>query len=935
MPITNFSVSVIMLFVVATFLPVRADESFLFAEKAKPKAVIVVADGQTNGCLYAARILADTLGRMTGARFMVADGPISGYSTIMIGEKYNPSRPEELFIKVKDTNTLIITGDGPRGTMHAVSELLERLGVVFCANDFDYVPKIDSPSLPVGFEFTDAPYMQWREACAQLQRHYFDYMMKLRLEPNFRDHKWKLFGVNNRPSIQQTVCMSILPKKKWFKSNPEWFAYNALKNTRNPHWVCVSNPEMFEQLCKDVEARLKNNPNAREIPLGIDDAYSFCECEKCRELVKSYRDEDGSEHPALQAVVLVNKVGERFAKDYPSVRFNLLAYGDTLPANPKLKFAPNVGAGVAELWRNHGLSADCNERSADCLGEVARMSNEKNGPYIWDYYANFANYIQPFPNHRILAQTMRYYKRLGVKGVYSQHQWPIMGEMSEMKMYLFAKLLWNPDADINKLIKTYVDAAYGAAAPHIMNYLNILEHARLRQRWTWYGCYVYTTAHYLTDEDVFKIYMAFHNAVRAVKGDGARTRMVHRLRIAALDLALARYNDMLTVAPKYKWFKLPSRESLYREWQNAVYHESKLGSHTEIGEGTMAAWLIERRYPKMFANPPAPTVYPRRNKVVYAGTDKLTGGERMEKKSDPDGSQYARFSISLGGELGNIFMNPKLAEAGYTIENEDIGDWYVFATMRVKSTVELDPAAAYAGIYQAWYSNGVKLRGKEEIANQPIPARRDDTSWRTISLGKRRLEKGARIWLMPGILHSSDWCDLKEVFLVAPNLFEKGGDGFHVISSTGFDRSKTVASLEDKIDKFRYSRVTADKGDGAAIEYTVKKSDKGRRKVFLEMRSGAAKALDQEAALASVVVPASKDGKTPLKKIASCTISGSLGDESWQIVSLGEFDLEPGMKIRLEGGADKPRYTDLRRIVLVDPSAISKSLPLEEKKESE
>ena len=49
-------------------LPVFADESFLFAEKAKPKAVIVVADGQTNGCLYAARILADTLGRMTDAK---------------------------------------------------------------------------------------------------------------------------------------------------------------------------------------------------------------------------------------------------------------------------------------------------------------------------------------------------------------------------------------------------------------------------------------------------------------------------------------------------------------------------------------------------------------------------------------------------------------------------------------------------------------------------------------------------------------------------------------------------------------------------------------------------------------------------------------------------------------------------------------------------
>jgi hypothetical protein len=905
------------------------DGNFVFAENAKPKAVIVVADGQTNGCLYAARILADTLGRMTGARFMIADEPVKGYSTIRIGEKYEPSRPEELFIKVNDEKTLVITGDGPRGTMHGVSELLERLGVVFCANDFDYVPKIDSPSLPVGFEFRDAPYMQWREACAQLQRHCFDYMMKLRLEPNQRDSRWRLFGKNNRPSIQQTVCMSILPKKKWFKSNPEWFAYNALKNTRNPHWVCVSNSEMFEQLCKDVEARLKSNPEVTEIPLGIDDAYTFCECEKCLELVKSYRDDDGSEHPALQAVVLVNRVAERFAKDYPFVRFNLLAYGDTLPANKKLKFAPNVGAGVAELWRNHGLPADCNERSADCLGEVARMSNEKNGPYIWDYYANFANYIQPFPNHRILAQTMRYYKSLGVKGVYSQHQWPIMGEMSEMKMYLFAKLLWNPEADVGKLIDAYVEAAYGKAAPNIKNYLSILEHARLRQRWTWYGCYVYTTAHYLTDDDCFKIYMAFHNALRAVKGDKSRTEMVQRLRLAAIDLALSRYNDMLTLQSKYKWFKLPSRDSLYFDWRATVNYESRRGSHTEIGEGTMAAWLVERRYPKMFASPPAPTSYPRRKLVIYANAHDLTGGERTVKRSDANGDFYARFNISLGGELGNIFMNPKLAEAGYTIDEKDIGDWYVFGTMRVSSSVELDPAACYMGIYQPYYANGVKLRGTQEIVNCPIPGRKGDESWRTICLGKRRLEPQSRIWLMPGILHESAWCDLKEVFLIAPELFEKGGEGVRVFENGALDRSNKVENKADGIDKFRYTRLSESVKDGV-ISLTLKPAHAGRYHVFLEVRSGAKKALEQEAAMAEILAPKSKISNAPAKVISSKVISGSLGDESWQIVSLGEVDLVSGMKVCLKNVSGKSNYIDFRRMVLVEPSLISKTKLIDE-----
>ena len=55
-----------------------------------------------------------------------------------------------------------------------------------------------------------------------------------------------------------------------------------------------------------------------------------------------------------------------------------------------------------------------------------------------------------------------------------------------------------------------------------------------------------------------------------------------------------------------------------------------------------------------------------------------------------------------------------------------------------------------------------------------VQGRKGDTSWRTLCLGKRRLYKGSRIWLMPGILHPSDYYDVREFTLVDPNLIEKG-----------------------------------------------------------------------------------------------------------------------------------------------------------------
>jgi hypothetical protein len=71
-----------------------------------------------------------------------------------------------------------------------------------------------------------------------------------------------------------------------------------------------------------------------------------------------------------------------------------------------------------------------------------------------------------------------------------------------------------------------------------------------------------------------------------------------------------------------------------------------------------------------------------------------------------------------------------------------------------------------------------------------------------------------------------------------------------------------------------------------------------------------------------------KNSKEKAKTIASQIVSGSLGDESWQIVSLGEVDLKAGAKIILRNIPNATRYTDLRRIVLVEPSVISETRPI-------
>ena len=761
--------------VVAMPIAVNAAHEFLFATNGQAKAVIVVQDGATNGLRTAANLLSDTLGRMTGARFMVTDRPVSGFNTILVGAPYKATRPQELCIRVKNRKTLEVTGDGPRGAMHAACELLEHFGVVFSAHDYTYAPSVKGLALPEGFERIDAPHMLWREACAQLQRHHFDYMLRLRLDPNERDSRWRpLFGSPYRPDIRQMVCTAWVSRKKYAKDHPEWYSYNRHTGKRNLHWVCVSNEEMLTKLCEEIDAYLAKQPGRYELSLGIDDSYTYCECEKCLALVDRYIDKNGMRHPALQCAVLANEVGKRLGKKYPKVRFNFLGYGgfhDTIPSGTDFAFEPNVGAGVAELWRNHGLAADLNERSDALLGAISRLAAKENGTYIWDYLANFEDYLIPFPNHYILGQTMKYYKRVGVKGLYTQMQWTRIGDFSEMKMWLYAKLLWNPDEDVNKLIEKYVKATYGKGAPHVMEYIRLLEHARLRQRWTWYGCYVGDTSHYLTAYDCVKMFRAMEQAVRVTRGDINRHVMARRASIAVWQMAMGRYNDMIVPAQHLK-YKLPSRNEIYDGWNATLQSEFFRQADGEIGEGRMFH-QVKARFKKSFANPPAPTEYPRRSTIIHIGAKDLTGGKRMTKERDADGTEYAQFKVKLGEEVDNVWMNPGFAEIGYTLPAEDAGYWYVFATVRIDTSVECNPAAAYMGIYQPWFMNGVEVKGGQEVANQAIQARKGDLEWKTICLGKRRLYPRSRIWLMPGVLHHSAFCDVKEITLVAPELIEK------------------------------------------------------------------------------------------------------------------------------------------------------------------
>ncbi len=92
--------------------------------------------------------------------------------------------------------------------------------------------------------------------------------------------------------------------------------------------------------------------------------------------------------------------------------------------------------------------------------------------YIWNYNTNFSNYLLPLPNLHVIGPNLRYFVSNHAKGAFMQAAGNANGaEMSELRAYLMAQLLWDPSRDDQRIIDEFLDLHYGRAAGPIREYL--------------------------------------------------------------------------------------------------------------------------------------------------------------------------------------------------------------------------------------------------------------------------------------------------------------------------------------------------------------------------------------------------------------------------------------------------------------------------------
>ena len=175
--------------------------------------------------------------------------------------------------------------------------------------------------------------------------------------------------------------------------------------------------------------------------------------------------------------------------------------------------------------------------------------------FVWNYAANYKHYLYPFWNFKTMANNYRFFKNNKVKHLLDHGPCETeFVEFAEMRTYVSAKLMWNPDLDSKALIEDFVKNYYKVASEEVLEYLQLLEDNFVRlDKTVGYHLRLYHLHDEMFDatnfpyEFLLKLYAVLDKALQKVKayyqGEELEKmiKRILRVRVSAKFLLLMNY----------------------------------------------------------------------------------------------------------------------------------------------------------------------------------------------------------------------------------------------------------------------------------------------------------------------------------------------------------------------------------------------------------
>ena len=429
---------------------------------------IYYAQNENHIIEYAAEELKDYLEDITNSNISLTNDPTSSDKLIVIGLN-NPLTQNNLAELAIDSvkydgfhiksigDTLFITGAIERGTLYGVYHFLDNyLGVRWYAADFKIVPSIDLLLLNV-VDNLQNPAFKHREVFSHDTDNGF-YRQHNRLNGN-RMHRsynyyppsintWSLYapeGGHNFNSVVSSEYHSggqILAMSSGCRSEAAAYFINKIDNKGAEYWWGFS-----------------QNDNG-----WSPDAAS--------------RSFAGAHGGALSAPIvdMVSDVAQKVRQTYADAKLATLAYQWSFEPPTDMLIPDYVMIEIAPIEADFGYPFT-DSRNDNIEKSINGWNAIAENVIIWDYRANFQNYIQPLPNIFSMCEDIQYLAGLeNVKGYFQEGSYNTLGgEFTELRAWLASRLTWSPNQNYRVLIDEFLNGYYGPAAEYIRQYIYLLD----------------------------------------------------------------------------------------------------------------------------------------------------------------------------------------------------------------------------------------------------------------------------------------------------------------------------------------------------------------------------------------------------------------------------------------------------------------------------
>jgi len=501
----------------------------LLSSNGTAKAVIVIPEQSNHSGYYKkiANIMKKYLDQATGADFKIVKklppntkgifiGPCAYPAVAKLYKKQKSLGNESFTIKSIKDGLVIVGKDNvspvkeggwkglqlqnkyaERGTLWGTSDFLERLiGVRF------YMPgklgtiipdlKRKTVSLPA-ISYTDKPVYSMRLSGYGAKNKPGYYRDSALLNHDRKEsYLWDDLLRQSDYKHQMFQHSDSSWYKAYAKTNPEYFALRKDgsrelgKRAGHSTHRCLSNEVGFQQHLQNIDDFYKGKLSKNEIeerfsnapPMGKyinwapHDGFKGCQCKNCLKLM------DGNIYSRSQCSRLIwgyaKKLAKAIKQRWPNKILRVPAYGNcrilpkgfVISDNMFIMMCKPLGGAIGLLKEPKAWNRS--------IKDLDRFINQKEKPWLYSYYPQSPRKSGNFPYlaPNVLKKFLTYAQDK-ISGTYRCGHYTFSFALDSTIYYMYAKMLWNPDLDIDACLREYCDLMFGPAADEMYRYFII------------------------------------------------------------------------------------------------------------------------------------------------------------------------------------------------------------------------------------------------------------------------------------------------------------------------------------------------------------------------------------------------------------------------------------------------------------------------------